>query len=326
MERFIFVAAVTFAIIFGVVAMAGGSRHFHFDIDGMDGRTDPVMPVAAGHAVAQTFAGNQIEFKYLAAHVTLTPEDRQDFSIEINNPGRVPMPTVSLEGDHVVVDGHLANRLHHCGQNSADVRGYSDITTEQMPQIVVHSPRALHVSYSGAGLAEIGPAQSLDLDFNGCGAATAGDVSGQLKVNLAGSGRFHAGAAHDLDANVAGSGDIFTGAVADGAHLDIGGSGTITMASLNGALNSHGAGSGGVTISGGSVTTADIDLAGSGGVSVAAPIQTLKVSIVGSGDVNVNGAVGNVDASIAGSGGIHATSITGTVHKEIMGSGNVTTG
>ena len=324
MERFIFIAAISFAIIFGIVALAGGGSHFHFDVDGRG--TDAVLPATRGHAGAQTFAGSELQFKYLAAHVTVTPEDRQDFSIEIDNPGHVPMPTISLDGERVVVDGHLSGRLHHCGQDSADVRGYSSVTLADMPQIVVHAPRALNIKYGGAGLAEIGPTQSLNLDFNGCGGATAGDVAGELKIDLAGSGQVHAGAAHTLNADVAGSGDVVTGAVADGATVDIGGSGTVTIGSLNGSLDSHGAGSGGVSVNGGAITRADLDLAGSGGVTVTGPVQTLKVSIVGSGNVNVNGAVGDVDASIAGSGNVHATSITGAVHKEIMGPGNVTTG
>jgi hypothetical protein len=320
MERFIFVAAIVFAIIFGLFAMIGGGRHFHFDIDG---RTDPVMPVAAGHA-AQTASGDELRFKYIAARVTITPEDRQDFAIEITNPGHVPTPTIERDGDNVVVDGHLANRVDCEDNGGANLRGYGRMAQADLPQIVVHAPRTLHVEYDGAGLAEIGPSQALHLEVTGCGDATAGDVAGDLQVELRGSGRVQAGAAHTLDAEVFGSGDLSTGAIAGGAVADVFGSGSVTLASVTGSLKANSHGSGGVTVSGGSITDAEFDLFGSGDMAVTAPIQRLKASIHGSGDVTVNGTVGDVDASIFGSGGVHATSITGTVHKETIGSGDVT--
>ncbi|MBS0386634.1 MAG: DUF2807 domain-containing protein [Proteobacteria bacterium] len=322
MERFIFVAAIIFAVIFGLFAMVGGGRHFHFDIDG---RTDPVMPAAAGHA-AQTAHGDELRFKYIAAHVTVTPEDRQDFAIEITNPGHAPMPTIERDGENVVVDGHLANRVDCDDGGGADLRGYGRVAQADLPQIVVHAPRTLHVEYDGAGLAEIGPSQELHLEVSGCGGATAADVAGELEVEVRGSGRVQAGAAHSLDAQVFGSGGLNTGAIADGAAANVFGSGSMTLASVTGSLKANSHGSGGVNVSGGSITNAEFDLFGSGDIVVAAPVQRLKASIHGSGDVTVNGAVGDVDASLFGSGGVHATSITGTVHKQTMGSGDVTSG
>lgn len=323
MERFIVVAAIVFAAIFGLFAMVGGGRHFHFDIDG---RTDPVMPVAAGHAPAQTFTAEELRFKYLAAHVTVTPEDRQDISIEITNPGHTPMPTIVRDGDDIVVDGHLANRVDCEEDGGADIRGYSRVALADMPQIVVHAPRTLHVDYEGAGLAEIGPSQTLHLEVSGCGGANAADVAGALEVDVRGSGRVQAGAAHSLNANVMGSGALNTGAIADGADVGVFGSGSVTLASLTGSLKGSSHGSGDLGVSAGSITSAEFELFGSGGANVTAPIQQLKASIHGSGDIEVHGAVGDVNASIFGSGSVHATSITGTIHKETMGSGDVTSG
>src|SRR5260370_993343 len=81
----------------------------------------------------------------------------------------------------------------------AMVGGYSPVATAEMPQIVVHTPRALHVEYAGAGLAEIGPTQSLNLDMAGCGGASTGDVAEALEANLRGSGQVHTGAAHSAN-------------------------------------------------------------------------------------------------------------------------------
>jgi hypothetical protein len=327
MERFIFVAAITFAIIFAVVATVGHGLHglhgVHFEVGDS---TDPVMPTEAGAMAAQTFAGDQLEVRHAAVRLNIVAEDRQDFSIEINNPGHLPMPSVSVDDGRVLVDGHLSNRIERCTETGAETRGYGELSFEQMPEVIVHAPRALRLGLGSAGRAEIGPSASLDLDMNGCGAAVAQDITGELKVSLAGSGQVHTGAAHSLDADVAGSGDIVTGAIADDAHIDIGGSGTTTIAALTGELHASSAGSGDVAVNGGAIPLADIDLAGSGGVTVAAPIQSLKASIVGSGDVRVNAPVHDVDVSIAGSGGVRAASITGAVHKRVMGSGDVTTG
>jgi hypothetical protein len=282
------------------------------------------MPATAGHAPPATFTGEEIRFKYLAAHVTVTPEDRQDFSIEITNPGHVPMPTIARDGDNLVVDGHLASRVDCEDNDGADVRGYGRLALADMPQIIVHAPRTLNIEYDGAGLAEVGPSQALHLEVSGCGGATAADVAGELEADLRGSGHVQAGAAHSLDAHVTGSGGLTAGAVAAGAETNLFGSGSVSVASVTGALRASSHGSGDINVAGGSITDGEFDLFGSGDATVAAPIQRLKVSIHGSGDLTVNGTVGDVDASILGSGDVHATSITGTVRKETTGSGDVT--
>ena len=325
MERFVFVVAIIFAAIFALFGIVGGAHHFHIDVDGIG--PDPIMPVAAGQAPQQTFAGESIQFRHVAAHVTVVAEDRTDFAVEIVNPGHAPMPSVSVDEGRVVVDGHLGRRIAECtSDDGAELRGYATVSLAEMPQITVHAPRALTISYNGAGRTEVSGASSVDVDLAGCGTVSAGDVAGNLKVDLAGSGHVRAGAIQHLEVDMAGSGGVETGAVANGANIDIGGSGTVIMASLAGALESDSAGSGGVTVNGGALTSADIELAGSGDASVAATIQHAKVEILGSGDVTLSGQVGDIDASIAGSGDVHAASVTGAVRKDVMGSGNVIVG
>ena len=327
MERFVFIAAVTFAIIFAVVAVVGrGHFGIHFDIDDAGGMA-PVVATAPGRMEPQAFSGQSLEVKHAAARVTITPEDRQDFLIEIDNPGQAPMPTVSTDEDRVVIDGQLRGRVGDCRDGGgADLRGYGDLTVDQLPQITIHAPRALVLSLSGGSTTSVGPAESLNLDFSGCGTASLGDLAGNLEIDLAGSGHIQGGAVRHLKADVAGSGQVALGAVTEGADVDIAGSGDVTIASLTGALSSDGAGSGNVEINGGNVSTADIDLAGSGGVDIRAPVQRLTVSILGSGDVDVQGVVGELSAEIAGPGSVNATSVTGSVSREVMGSGEVNVG
>ena len=326
MERFVFVVAVTIAVLFGIVAAFGGP-HFNFDMDIEGGGTAPIVETTAGRLDAQPHQGRELDLKHLVAIVTITPEDRTDYLIEIDSPGGTPMPTVSSDEGRVVIDGRLRGRVSRCHEDgSADLRGYDDITVANLPRITIRAPRTLNISRSGAGRTEIGPSEALTLELSGCGAVTAGDVTNDLVLDVAGSGDINAGAARHLNADVAGSADVVVGAVAEGAEVDIAGSGSVTIASLNGDLSADGAGSGNVNVSGGAITMANVDLAGSGGVDIAASVQTLNVSIVGSGDVDVTNTVGDIDADIAGSGGVSARAVTGAVRKEVWGSGDVNVG
>jgi hypothetical protein len=329
MERFVFVAAVTIALIWGAIALFGG-RFVHFDGDwdiDADARMAPLVEVAPGNMAAQTYVGDRLDLEDLAANVVITPEDRTDFVIEIANPaGRAPMPEIRAEGGLITVDGRLSRRIERCTDGGADLRDYGSVTAEELPRITIRAPRTLNVSREGAGTLEIGPSQSMDLDFSSCGTATLGDTAGALNIDLAGSGRISAGAAQSLDADVAGSGGLSVGAVAQGANVDIAGSGEVSIASLNGDLSADGAGSGNLAVGAGTINQASVDLAGSGDVDIGATISTLNVSIVGSGSLDVTAEVGDVDADIAGSGSVTARAITGSIRKEVWGSGDVRVG
>lgn len=327
MERFIFVAAVTIALITGAFYFFGGpSWSVNMGDFELGGRTDPVVETAPGRLEPQTYAANGISVRFAAAHVVVTPEDRQDVAIEIDNPGRLPMPEVRLDGGELIVDGRLRRRLGDCSPEGVEVRGYGAIATADLPRVAIRAPRRVDVAIGGASNAEIGAAEAVDAEFTGCGRAQIADVAEALSIELAGSGHVAAGAARSLDADLAGSGAIETGAIGELAEIDIAGSGGVTIAALTGALSLDGAGSGNLAVQGGAVTEADIDLAGSGDVTINAPVERLTVSIVGSGDVDVEGAVGNINAEIAGSGGVRAASVTGSVQKEVWGSGDVVVG
>jgi len=317
MERFVFIAAVTIAVIFGIGAMFSGGR-FHFDIDhdGEIGGSSAIVETAPGRMDAQVFAGEHLRIRSIAANVTVIPEERSDFQIEIDNSaGRTPMPDVSSDENRVTIDGQLRGRVESCDNGGADLRGYDDVAAEDLPRITVRAPRSLSVSFDGAGAMEIGPSESLSVELTDCGTAAIGDVAGDLDVDVAGSGEVRAGAARSLNVDLAGSGEVGVGAVAEGASVDIAGSGEVQIASLAGELKADGAGSGNLRISGGAITTAEIDLAGSGDVEIAASVRTLNVSIVGSGNVDVDGEVGDIDADIAGSGSVDARVVTGSISR-----------
>lgn len=328
MERFVFVAAVTIAIIFGIGAVFGGSHswNFEFDEDGERSRSE-VVALVPGRMEAQAFAGDRLRIRSAAANVTIVSEDRADFLIEIDNSaGQAPMPEVSTDDGRVIIDGRLRGRISDCGPETVDLRGYGDVAVADLPRITIRAPRTLQIDRSGAGSTEIGATEALDVDFSGCGDATVGDVAGELTIDLAGSGEITVGAVRSLDIDLAGSGDISVGAVAEGANIDIAGSGTVTIASLSGELQTDSAGSGTVVVQAGAVSAANIDLAGSGDVQIAATVQSLDVNIVGSGDVDVDAQVGEIDAEIAGPGNVRVASVTGAVRQQVWGPGSVTVG
>lgn len=333
MERFVFVVAVAVAIMYGVVAMVGGPNWSHFGVyidDDGEGGVAPVVSTSAGTMAAEAFAGGELNIRNLAAIVTITPEDRADYLVEIDNgAGQLPMPTVTAEDGRITIDGQLRGRIRGCGDlGSARVSAYGDehFDAADLPRITIRAPRSLLVDRGGAGTTEIGASETLNLDLRGCSTATVGDVAGLLAMDVSGSGDVMAGAAHNLTTDVRGSADVVVGAVASGASLDLSGSGSVTMASLAGELISDQRGSGSVGVQAGAITSANIDISGSGDVNIGATVQDLEVSIRGSGGVAVTAAVGNIEADIAGSGSVSAASATGRVHQEVRGSGEVSIG
>ena len=199
MERFVFVAAIAIAIIFGIGAVFGGPNwsNFHVEIDDDDGGRGvaPVVATSPGSMAAEAFPGAELRIRNIAAIVTITPEDRTDFVVEIDNQaGQLPMPTVAADGARVIIDGQLRGRVRDCMEGgSASVRGYGDgeFASNELPRITIRAPRDLQLDRSGAGTTEIGATQSLELEVSGCSTTTAADVSGRIDDGRRGFGRRH---------------------------------------------------------------------------------------------------------------------------------------
>lgn len=352
MERFVFVAAIVVASFYAIGVMFGSFHDgdgdgwsFHINTD--SGPPAELVALQPGAMAAQTFPDGDIDIRHTAARIVVIPEDRTDISVEIDNQaGATPLPTVEAEADGgIVIDGRLRGRIGGCEGETVRLRGYDNITHAQMAVITIRTPRTVDLDLGGANVTEIGATQALSVSHAGCGVTRAADVAGELDVDLAGSGEVLTGAANSLNADVAGSGRLSVGAVAAGANIDMAGSGTVEIASLTGALERDGAGSGDIFVRAGAITEARIRQAGSGDVELVAAIQTLDAAVVGSGDilvtgdvanaearimgsgnVTVRGTVGALDASIMGSGEFRATAITGAVTQNIRGSGRVITG
>lgn len=325
MERLVFVGAIVIAAIYALCTFWG--PNISFGDDHPMGRIDPVMQVAAGNMAPQSYSATEVDVRYAAAMVVVTPEDRADISVEIANPGQLPMPTVEVDGNEVTINGHLRGRIGDCQDGGgARVRGYGEFNGDQLPRITIRTPRNVHYSAGGAVSTQIGSANQVNASFSGCADSTIGDVAGTLDLDVAGSGDVRTGTAQVLNVDIAGNSEVTTGAISQSANIEIAGSGEVTIASLTGSLESEGAGSGNLTIQAGAITNARLEMAGSGEANIAATVQNLEVEIVGSGDVDVTAAVVNVDADIAGSGSVTVKSASGSVRRSIMGSGELNIG
>lgn len=261
---------------------------------------------AAGAANAAS-----VEVKDAVARVTVVPENRSDIKVEFlsANP-RLPLTVREFAG-RTIVDGDLGHRIHNCrgsGQNvHVDVRGVGDVGWNEMPQVLIRTPREANVSAGGAVFGAVGRTANLQLANAGCGDWTVANVEGKLRLSQAGSGDARVGSAGEARVRVAGSGDVALADIRGPLEVEIAGSGDVTVASVSGSLDVHTAGSGDVKVHGGHATA-------------------MNVMIAGSGDVDFGGVADSLKARIAGSGDVHAREVRGPISKAVMGSGGVSVG
>jgi hypothetical protein len=267
---------------------------------------------AAVFTSGAAMAAPSVQIKDAVARVVVIPEDRADVKVEFltTNPA-LPLQ-VRQEGGKTIVDGDLRmNRIYSCtevgGKVRVGVRGVGQVAWEDIPQVVVRTPRNAVVSAGGAVYGSVGRTASLDIHNAGCGDWTVGNVAGALEARQAGSGDLRAGTAGSADIRIAGSGDAIVGAVAGPLRADIAGSGDIRAASLAGDFDAHIAGSGDIQVDGGRA-------------------RKMTVSVAGSGNVGFGGVADSLEARVMGSGDVSAARVTGEVSKSIMGSGDVSVG
>lgn len=284
-------------------------------------------------ASAERYSATGARLDYVAAHLTVIPEDRADVDVSIGAAGRLPAPTVRVDGDRVVIDGGLRNRFQGCTTNLTGsfvrIRGIGNVPQSELPRITLRVPRTLNLSIGGAVTTTIGASNGGVVAHNGCGDTDIADVNGALDVALNGSGDvevtrvtgaleaalngsgsltiLRADAAAELQLN--GSGDLRTGPVRGDVDAVLAGSGSLRVETARNALVRLN-GSGDVNV--GDVSgTIDARLGGSGGVRLGAAGEGARVTLNGSGDIDVGAVRGALEASLSGSGSIDVASVNG---------------
>ena len=102
----------------------------------------------SGQAAAERFNQDAVTLQHIAAVLDVIPEDRTDVDVAIGQSERLPAISARVEGDRVVIDGGLRNRLRGCtamfgGQPQVRISGIGGVAREDLPRITVRVPRTL---------------------------------------------------------------------------------------------------------------------------------------------------------------------------------------
>jgi len=257
---------------------------------------------AAGAAAAAP----SVEIKDAVARVIVVPEDRADVKVEmITTNGALPLEVRTM-GSQTLISGNLAHRITDCRTRgdhpSAYVRGVGDIHYENMPQVVIHTPKAVSVETNGAVYGTVGRSGSIDLNNSGCSAWTLADVAGDVTLRASGAGSVRMGSAGHLKADLSGAGGLHATSVRQGLDAALSGAGSVTIENLAGPMKADVSGAGHIKIEQGHATTMQASVSGVGSVDFGGDAQTLNASISGFGGIRVKAVSGNVSKSVSGIG------------------------
>jgi hypothetical protein len=263
-----------------------------------------VAPAGAAGAAGPA----SVELRDAVVRVTVIPEDRADIKVEMvtTNP-RLPLE-VRNQGGETIIDGGLAHRIRDCHHRSdrpyASVRGIGDVSGDQIPQVVVRTPRAAIVSSNGAVYGSIGRSGSLELRDSGCSAWVVGDVAGDAVVHESGAGTLRMGGVGRFDVRLSGAADIHAVRVRQGMETQLSGAGRIKIEDFAGPMDARVSGVGHVQVMGGRATQ-------------------MRATVSGMGGIDFGGVADSLDAQISGIGGIRVKQVTGQVTKSVSGAGHV---
>jgi hypothetical protein len=270
-----------------------------------------LLAAAAAIAGASGAQAASVEIKDAAVRVTVIPEARSDVKVEVTqaNP-RLPL-TVRTEGDRTVVDGGLWNAIRGCGGGQdhprVRVRDVGDLTADQLPQVVIHTPAAVELSSNGAVVGSIGRSSGVALRNSGCSHWTIADVTGQASIHESGAGSIRMGSADRLEVRISGASHVHATQVRQVLDAVLSGAGGINVDQVSGTVTTQVSGVGHINLEGGRTAS-------------------LRAAVSGMGGVEFGGQTDSLDASISGMGGIRVKQVNGPLRKSVSGMGHVSIG
>lgn len=269
--------------------------------------------VSAMAALAAAGSANaaSVEIRDALVRVTVIPEDRGDVKVEfLTTNADLPLQ-VRTVGDQTVIDGNLDHRITGCRRRqagyAAHVRGVGRVSYENVPQVVIRTPRAVSVASNGVVFGTVGRAASLDLRNSGCGAWTIADVAGDATIVDSGAGSVKMGMSGRLDLRLSGAGEIHATRIRQGLEASLSGVGSVSIDELAGSMDARVSGVGKIRVAEGHA-------------------GAVHASVSGMGSVEFGGAADSLDASISGLGNIRVNQVNGPVRKSVTGGGHVTIG
>jgi hypothetical protein len=255
-------------------------------------------------------AAPSIEIRDAVVRVVVIPEDRADVKVEVLTTNRDLPLQVRETGSGAVIDGGLYHRIRDCHAReenpSVSVRGVGRVEYKDMPQIVIHAPKALTLETNGAVFGAIGRSASVDIDNSGCSAWTVADVAGDAVLRDSGVGALRLGQAGRLDVRMSGASNVHATRVG-GLDATLSGAGGLTVNELNGPMRASVSGVGRIRV-----------LQGEAGA--------VRAAVSGVGGVDFGGRAQSLDAQVSGIGGVRVKTVTGQVTKSVSGIGHVTVG
>ena len=271
-------------------------------------RLQLALIAAAATFIAGAAQAASVEIHDAVARVTVIPEDRSDVRVEVTSANaRLPLK-VTTTGDRTVIDGGLWHDIRNCGgmtdKAHVTVRGVGRIDYGDMPQVVIHTPRAVVLSTNGAVQGVIGRSASLELHNSGCSAWTIADVAGDARLHESGAGSIRMGASNRLDVQLSGAANIHATAILQGMDESLSGVGNVRVDQLSGSMDAQVSGVGKVDVSDGKA-------------------GVVRASVSGMGSVQFGGVAGDLDASISGLGSVRVNEVTGSIRKSVSGGGSV---
>ena len=275
--------------------------------------------LAGAMILANPAAAAQLMIRDAVVEVRVIPQDRENIEVHIQKANaKLPLTVENGLGGDVIVDGgqrygfwkflfggHTADCINGNGEHVVHVWGVGDIREDELPQIIVLTPRDARVSTSGATFGSIERSGAVRLSIAGCDQWTIANVEGALELHDSGIGIIHAGTAGSVQLRSAGMSDLTTHEIANGAEFRVSGVSKIHTLAVSGPIKVHIAGHADVNIDGGHASDIDVHIAGSGKVDDLGTAETLNATIAGSGEINVARVSGAVTKSVAGSGTIN---------------------
>jgi hypothetical protein len=274
-------------------------------------RSIALLAAAAAIAAAGSASAASVEIRDAVARVTVIPEDRSDVKVEfLTTNADLPL-VVRTAGGMTVIDGDLDHRINSChgkrDSYAAHVRGVGRVSYENVPQVVIRTPRAVSVASNGVVFGTVGRSASLDLHNSGCSDWTIADVAGDATVDDSGAGSVKMGAAGRLDLRLSGAGQVHATHIRQSLEASLSGVGNVSIDDLAGSMEARVSGVGRIKVADGHASN-------------------LRASVSGMGSVEFGGAAETLDASISGLGNIRVRQVNGQVSKSVTGGGHVTIG
>jgi len=275
-------------------------------------RIQIALLAAAAALSAGAAQAASVEIRDAVARITVVPQDRADVRVEIIKAHPELPLSVNTTAGHTVIDGDLDRKIRDCnGMNDrprVNVRGVGKVAYEDMPQVVIYTPRAVDVAAGGAVQGAIGRSASLKLRNSGCASWTIADVAGEAQIHQSGAGAVRMGASERLDVRLSGAAHIHATRVRQGGlDAQLSGAGGVKVDQVSGPVDARVSGVGQIEVDSGRATT-------------------VRASVSGIGQVQFDGSADDLDASISGLGSIRVKEVTGSVTKSVSGGGSVRVG